>query len=336
MTRSGGTTKLLANNAMSGGAVLRIVPGQTAQVFLGQSGCTGCHAVSANGSRMVADPLMSSTNGSGATYALTPTVSVNPTPLVANAPNATFAGVYPDGSLYVGNAHPNNGFGGPRPGGPLGFAVGSATDYSGSGVGLGALGGMSAVGLSTAPTSDLYVLDAVSNSAVVLGQAVGFATAADAASNTTYLPFGASDELHHNYYPTVSPVAAGGYFWVFFDSYRHYGSLGLVRQLWGTAVDVRSDGQNYKTDPSHPAFFVTGQEIGTGNHRAFTALDPCHADGASCTTGVDCCGGYCTNRTCGLPVPRCSNIDETCGPGHSCCDPSAQCINGFCEKPTIQ
>lgn len=418
------TTKLLSN-AGGGGAVLRIVPGQTAQVFLGQSGCTGCHAVSANGSRMVADPFTTSTNGSGATYALTPTVSVNPTPLVANAPNATFTGVYPDGSLYVGNAHPNGGFGGPRPGGPLAtgpvnsglfetdtgnavsnsgipsgammptfspdgktlvftddaiasgsgmatmsfdetsrtataykqifqttssgtypgwpfflpddgaviFAIGTATDYSGSGVGLGVTGSAAA---STAPTSDLYILDSASDSSVILGQAMGFATAADATSNTTYLPFGASEELHHNYYPTVSPVAAGGYFWIFFDSYRHYGNFGLVRQLWGTAVDVRSDGQSYKTDPSHPPFFVTGQEIGTGNHRAFTALDPCHANGTSCTTGVDCCGGYCTNGTCGLPAPRCSNIDETCTSAASCCDSTAQCINGFCENPPPQ
>jgi hypothetical protein len=417
------TTKLLTN-AGGGGAVLRIVPGQTAQVFLGQSGCTGCHAVSANGARMVADPFTTSVNGSGATYALTPTVSVNPTPLVANAPNGTFTGVYPDGSLYVGNAHPNDGFGGPRPGGPLAtgpvnsglfetdtgnavsnsgiptgammptfspdglslvftddaiasgaglatmsfafssrtataykqvfqtttsgtypgwpfflpddraivFAIGTATDYSGSGVGLGVTG---AVSLAAAPTSDLYILDSASGTSTMLGEAMGFTSAANVASNTTYLPYGATEELHHNYYPTVSPVAAGGYFWVFFDSYRHYGNVGLERQLWGTAVDVRTD-ESYTTDPSHPPFFVTGQEIGTGNHRAFTALDPCHAPAATCTTGIDCCGGYCTNGICGLPTPRCSNIDEMCTSAGSCCDTTAQCISGFCEEPTLQ
>jgi hypothetical protein len=415
------STKLLTGaGPMAGGAVLRVVPGQTAQVFLGQSGCNGCHAVSANGSRMVADPFTTSANGSGATYVLTQNGPVNPTPKVANATNATFVGVYPDGSLYVGNAHPN-GFGGPRPGGPLAtgptssglfetdtgnavsnsgipagammptfspdgkslvftdnaiasgggmatmtfdktsrtataykqifqvtgsgtypgwpfflpdnsgvvFAIGTAADYSGSGIGI--QGGITA----GAPTSDLYVVVSASGSSMLLAKAMGFTTATNASSNTTYLPYGASEELHHNYYPTVSPVAAGGYFWVFFDSYRHYGNLGLQRQLWGTAVDVKSDG-HYTADPSHPAFYVTGQELGTGNHRAFTALDPCQMNGTTCTTGVDCCGGYCTNGTCGVPVPRCSNIDEACGPGHACCDPSAQCINGFCEKPVIQ
>jgi hypothetical protein len=35
-------------------------------------------------------------------------------------------------------------------------------------------------------------------------------------------------------------VAAGGYFWLFFDAMRHYGSLGLQRQLWGVAIDIQA------------------------------------------------------------------------------------------------
>ncbi len=421
-------TKLISSSGGiggAGGAVLRIVPGQSAQVFLGQSGCTGCHAVSANGTRMVADPLKNivGSTGVGATYSLT-TTATNPAPLVASAPNGTFTGISPDGSLYIGNAHPG-GTGGPRAGGPgamgptdaalyetdtgnvvtgsaiptgammstfspdgkrlvftdyaiskgqglatmtfdmsartasgyakgyqetasgrypgwpfflpdnggIVFAIGSATDYSGGGAGLGSVGGiMGITGLTGAPTSDLFLSDTATGGATILAKAMGFASAADVASDTTYLPFGASEELHHNYDPTVSPVAAGGYFWVFFDSYRHYGTLGLQRQLYGAAIDVSADGK-YVTDPSHPAFYVTGQELGTGNHRAFTALDPCRADGASCTTGVDCCNGFCTDGVCGVKIPRCSNVDETCGAGHMCCDPTQTCINGFCAIP---
>ncbi|HLK38933.1 MAG TPA: hypothetical protein VKU41_19360 [Polyangiaceae bacterium] len=417
------TTKLAQSaGPMGSGAVLRLTPGQNVQLFLGMNGCTGCHAVSANGSRMVADPFTMSIQGSGASYALTPGIAPNPSPLVANAPNGTFVGVYPDGSLYVGNAHPNGGFGGPRPGGPLAtgpgdaglfetdtgnavpnsgipggammsmfspdgtllaftdvaigagsaannvgqgmatmsfnvktrtatnykqvykvtdpstypgwpfflpddgaliFAVGNQNDYSGGGTGLGLAGG-----LASPATSDLYILDLASGTATLLSQALGYATVMG--SNW---PFPASDELHHNYDPTVSPVAAGGYFWIFFDSYRHYGNLGLQRQLWGAAIDVQASGK-YAMDPSHPPFYLTGQELGTGNHRAFTALDPCHKDGSSCTTGVDCCGGFCTNGMCGLPkTPRCSNMDEMCSATQKCCDPRALCINGFCENP---
>ena len=90
----------------------------------------------------------------------------------------------------------------------------------------------------------------------------------------------------------MSPVAAGGYFWVFFDSVRHYGKLGLQRQLWGAAIDI-SRRRHLHARPSHPAFYLPGQEFGTGNHRAFAALDPCKKDGDKCTSGIDCCGGFC-------------------------------------------
>jgi hypothetical protein len=398
------------------GAVLRIVPGQNVTLFLGASGCTGCHAVSANGSRMVADPFLP--GGGGSTYALTPQGAANPSPLVANAPNGTFVGLYPDGSLYVGNAHPNNGLGGPRSGGPgsigpvssglfetdtgnavsnsaipagammpmfspdgknltfvdtaigngngqgiatmafdktsrtaaaykkvyqvtdsstypgwpfylpdqngIAFAIGNQTDFTGGALGLGLAGAVSNA------TSDLYMLDVASGTATLLAKAVGFDSPSDASSNTTYLPYSATDELHHNFYPTVSPVAAGGYFWLFFDSYRHYGNQGLERQLWGTAITVSPTG-TYTTDASHPPFYLTGQESGTGNHRAFTALDPCKANGATCTEGEDCCGGFCTNGMCGVPQ-SCSNMDDACSATQKCCDPTLQCIGGFCAQ----
>jgi hypothetical protein len=202
-------------------------------------------------------------------------------------------------------------------------------DFSGMGAGLG--------GGGSGPNGNLWIVDAASGTATILARAMGFASPSDAAKGTTYLPFG-SDEVNMNYFPTVSPVAAGGYFWVFFDSLRHYGNLGLQRQLWGTALLISPDG-TYKSDPSFPAFYVTGQEFGTGNHRAFTALDPCLAEGASCSSGVDCCNGFCTGSdgeagTCGKPpVQGCSKIDEACSSTSNCCDATSQgvtCINGFC------
>jgi hypothetical protein len=119
-------------------------------------------------------------------------------------------------------------------------------------------------------------------------------------------------------------VAAGGYFWLFFDSLRHYGVKGAGRQLWGVAVDIAPDG-HYTADPSHPAFYLPGQEYGTG---------------------IDCCGGYCyTERAAELadPVgsctPRmtsgCAKRDERCAHDTDCCVPAAAeppnlCIGGFC------
>lgn len=403
------------------GAVLRLTPGKTAEAFLGQTSCTGCHSVSASGNRMVANPYPLISTSGGASYAIDVNTAPNPTPL-ATVPSGSFTGVYPDGSLYLSNAHPNGGTMGPRagstgsqgdptaqlyetdtgvavantgipsgamtpmfspdgmllafndyaidsghglavmtfdrasrtasnyrqvfsvtdlteyPGWPfflpdqkgIVFAIGSAADFSGMATGL--------VGPIVGASSDLFILDVASGTAKILAEAMGFASDQDAASGNTYLPFG-TEELHHNFYPTVSPVAAGGYFWIFFDSFRHYGNTHtgtMVRQLWGAAVDVSANG-TYEADPSHPPFYLTGQEDVEGNHRAFAALEPCRADGTACTTGIDCCGGFCTNGKCNAPPapetgPVCARTDESCANGRPCCDTSDICLGGFCGQ----
>jgi hypothetical protein len=232
----------------------------------------------------------------------------------------------------------------------LTFAIGEAADFSGNGAGLAVA---AAVGAAGAPASDVYLLDLASGKQALLARAMGFASEADAASGTTYLPFGA-EELHHHYYPTVAPVAAGGYFWVFFDSLRHYGNQGLQRQIWGAAVDISASG-DYSMDRSHPAFYLPGQEPNTGNHRAFAALDPCKKDGDDCTTGIDCCGGTCyvpgpvssefgveQKGSCMKPPEKtCAKRDERCVSTSDCCPPEGNatpnsCIAGFCAQIHVQ
>ncbi len=183
--------------------------------------------------------------------------------------------------------------------------------------------------------SDLYIADVASGRVTLLAQAMGFRTPEEASSDSdTYLPFGAAD-LHNNYFPTVSPVAAGGYFWVFFDSLRHFGSLGALRALWGFAIDVRPDG-TYATDPSHPPFVLPGQRLGTANnHRAFAALDKCKPDGARCATGIDCCAGSCLEGLCSSSRAGCAAADDRCTRDADCCLPAPgeawrACIANFC------
>jgi hypothetical protein len=212
-------------------------------------------------------------------------------------------------------------------------------DFTGGGVGvIGAIDPTVA-----APFSELSIIDVASKTVTLLANAMGYKTPEDAANKVTYLPFGEED-LHHAYYPTVSPVGAGGYFWVFFDSVRHYGGLGLQRQLWGAAIDISADG-TYTRDPSHPAFYLSGQEFGTGNHRAFAALDPCRKDGDKCSSGIDCCGGFCyidgpveLVEPMGMCSPQkmmCAKRDERCVTSADCCPPGPNelpnsCIAGFC------
>lgn len=185
------------------------------------------------------------------------------------------------------------------------------------------------------PASDLYLADTRTKKGALMSRAMGFDTAEDAAKNKTYLPFG-EPELHQNYYPTVSPVAAGGYFWVFFDSIRHYGNKGMHRALWATAVRVLAGDEtgtaSYDRDLSSPAFYLPGQELEAGNHRAFTALDPCRDDGQSCEDGVDCCSGFCSDGRCGPPKDACSDTNESCKTDDDCCHEGDRCIAGFCGQ----
>jgi hypothetical protein len=237
------------------------------------------------------------------------------------------------------------------------FTRTSGMDFSGEGAGLAAQfpgpaqnqgqgGAGGAAALPKGPVSDLHMLDIATGKTAILARAMGFNSTADAETDTTYLPFGA-EELHQNYFPTMSPVGAGGYFWVFFDSVRHYGGRGPQRQLWGAAVEIAADG-NYAIDRSHPAFYLPGQEFGTGNHRAFAALDPCKQDGNSCTSGIDCCGGFCyvpdgtPNEfgmepvgSCTSTVPTCAKTGERCINTSDCCppepgQPANECLAGVC------
>lgn len=185
--------------------------------------------------------------------------------------------------------------------------------------------------LNDVAQADLLIVDVASGVAHRLDAANGFLP-----NGTSYLPYGTRDE-HLNFYPTVSPVAAGGYYWVFFTSRRNYGNT-LVdpndgpasKKLWVSAVTI---GAAPGSDSSHPAFYLPGQELASGNIRAFATLSPCKQNGTSCTSGVDCCGGACNGGSCGAPS-GCSGIDDKCTTSADCCGGSLECINGFCSQVT--
>jgi hypothetical protein len=176
--------------------------------------------------------------------------------------------------------------------------------------------------------SDLWIVDVASKQSNVLSRANGFD------GSTSYLPYPGRDE-RWEFFPTVSPVAAGGYYWLFFTSRRNYGNtvvgaqdVAAAKQIWVSAIDIDAPAGS---DPSHPAFWLPGQEPGAGNVRAFAALEPCKADGAQCSTGIDCCCGRCEANVCGcVPPTECSKLDEKCETSSDCCDTTQRCINGFC------
>ncbi len=203
--------------------------------------------------------------------------------------------------------------------------------------------------------SELMLVDTQSKTAKALS-----ATNGRDANGTLYLPYGEMIEGRMNYEASVLPVAVGGYYWVLFTSRRVYGNTvsptsgdpagndafgspanpSPRKKIWIAAIDIDYAG---KADPSHPAFYLPGQELRTANMRAFAALAPCKPNNMSCETGADCCGGFCreTSRAADgtpmlqcvpPPVNTCSNTFELCKTAADCCNPANQCINSRCSQ----
>jgi hypothetical protein len=193
------------------------------------------------------------------------------------------------------------------------------------------------------------------------------------ASGTSILPYGEAVDNNMNYEPNVMPLPVGGYYWVVFTSRRAYGNIVAPgraittqpfdvpaqdpwgsnagpsprKKLWVAAIDL-NHADAADLDPSHPAFYLSGQEVESANMRGFAALAPCLANGATCETGSDCCGGFCRqagNDPSGAPILQCvpppvnscSNVDELCTTAADCCDATNLCIGGRCamQQPIL-
>jgi hypothetical protein len=161
-------------------------------------------------------------------------------------------------------------------------------------------------------------------------------------ANTSYDPNG----NNHNYEAHPLPVQVGGYYWIVFASLRQdaYPNLSGPKKLWVSAI---TPGAPAGTDPSHPPFTLVNQDIvpPQPTQRAYWALAPCKADGASCTTGSDCCDGSClpsnpsdpsSPLVCRAPSSGCANLGGRCkaGDNAACCNAASgvQCIgtlNGY-------
>jgi hypothetical protein len=183
-------------------------------------------------------------------------------------------------------------------------------------------------------TGHLMIVDVASKTATKLDQANGYA------NGQSYLPAGEARDNNYEFFPTVSPFPGGGFAWAFFSSKRTYGNLltkdvqqPTQKLIWVSAISL---GAAPGTDPSNPPFMLPGQELGSGNIRAFAALEPCHEDGTACTSGFDCCKGFCTvdkttgQGVCGKPpdAPKCSHADEVCTTDADCCTGADNGANG--------
>ena len=138
-----------------------------------------------------------------------------------------------------------------------------------------------------------------------------------------------------NRYPNFSPFKEGGYHWMTFFSMRDYGFVTAgqsQRQIWVAAVD---DHGAPTTDPSHPAFWLPGQDPTTMNDKAEWAPLPCVGSGIGCQGDLDCCGGLLCRETdggnsqCVSAASACVYVGSSCTQSSDCCTPFT-CQAGTC------
>jgi hypothetical protein len=169
-----------------------------------------------------------------------------------------------------------------------------------------------------------------------------------------YLPTSSlhPNDTQLNYEPTINPVPSGGYYWAVFTSRRMYGNVAtgdpyevgdgtypVTKKLWVAAIDLHPTPGK---DPSHPAFYLPGQEINAGNMRGYWVVDPCKKNGNACETGDECCNGFCRQPddggapVCSDKPQGCANEFEKCEKTADCCGANNgfQCIGGHCARPT--
>jgi len=145
--------------------------------------------------------------------------------------------------------------------------------------------------------------------------------------------------------PTFCPVNRGGYSWVVFTSMRDWGNaltgpvINGKRRLWVAAVDQKLG----KVDPSHPAFYVEGQNDETPNMRGFWALAKCietpkpPETGPACSAGFECCSGFCVDGQCVDKTSlSCVGVGDACSTSRDCCNGAlTDCRDGVCRVVVV-
>jgi len=179
----------------------------------------------------------------------------------------------------------------------------------------------------------------------------------------------AEEDSLANYYPTMLPVQVGGYYWLFWTTTRPWGHRevaqtmsmnpadllgGLLgtntaskqnankKRIWVSAIKPRQSneaGLESFADTSSPGFYLEGQ-ANSGNVRAFATLNPCQQEGTDCTSGLDCCTGFCkipdgADKGSCVPEKTCSDVNERCKEDSDCCpapegSQQRQCIGDYC------
>jgi hypothetical protein len=237
-------------------------------------------------------------------------------------------------------------------------------------------GGSGSVYIPTRPRHTAQVVPTGSSAGITYQESWHRATSGDTTwvgdtcSYTNQITTTREDRL--NYYPTVSPQEAGDKYWAIFTSRRLYGNIAVsnpwqvqrsnaankfgifsgscntnalnayspgsgfieTKKLWVSAIDKNWSGTG---DPSHPPFYLPGQELDAGNSHGYWAATPCAVDGGACDTNDDCCGGtgasptfQCrVTNTSTVPATKACHAIDSCSTVNEACTTTADCCTGL-------
>ena len=230
---------------------------------------------------------------------------------------------------------------------------------------LNALNGLNAAGTATyLPTTSRTVSPPTAYHSGTTASPLSFGfRQADNCGNSSTAASVQDDQL--NYLPAVNPAQAGGFNWVVFTSRRMWGNMAYAnpwdadpnqgcstcvttagalqycnysgqsctvgtncsksvptKKLWIAALNAT---YTPGADPSHPAFYLPGQELAAGNSNGYWVNTPCAAVGSSCNINDDCCGGAGASPTNVCKITTAPST-KTCQPvGGACVAAGAVC-----------
>lgn len=133
-------------------------------------------------------------------------------------------------------------------------------------------------------------------------------------------------------------------YWLAFYSRQAYGNehAGTAsarrRQLWLTAIDpaIASRG----LDPSHPPYWIPGQDVEADDIAAHWAPTACLPRGERCNASSECCSGHCgpageSEELRCLPPQGCRQAGESCETADDCCGTSDCNLNVCGYEPPV-
>lgn len=142
------------------------------------------------------------------------------------------------------------------------------------------------------------------------------------------------------FWPVFSPFATEEpdgtkLYWLAFYSRQDYGNERSGtrgsgrRQLWVMAIDptIAATGD----DPSHPPYWLAGQDVRADDIAAQWARTACRAQGDDCSASSECCSGKCGSGPDPVcePPDACRRYGESCETAADCCI-GLECNLGVC------